>query len=256
MRTLTVLVSVVLHVALAAAVWRSGTKKRAARPTAVAVVEKIQKKAQVDRAEKAKKAREKKPEPKKAEATRPRRPAPPKLAAVTRPKPEPLPAPVEPVATPAPAAPAETGLELGNDGPGLPVGPATGSGTKSGAPGSGKPGRTPAKPVERVVRPRETGTEERCTEPPTKPLPLKRPNEIEYTQEARASGVEGRLVLRVTINPDGSVAKVEVLHSVNASLDAAAIAAIKTWTFEPAYRCGKPSTGGTYTLARRFELGD
>ncbi|HEX9103213.1 MAG TPA: energy transducer TonB, partial [Polyangia bacterium] len=44
--------------------------------------------------------------------------------------------------------------------------------------------------------------------------------------------------------------------SVDAALDAAAVAAVKTWTFKPAMRCGKPMSGGVFTLARRFELGD
>jgi len=49
---------------------------------------------------------------------------------------------------------------------------------------------------------------------------------------------------------------VQVQGSVDAALDAAAVAAVKTWTFKPAMRCGKAMAGGVFTLARRFELGD
>ena len=80
--------------------------------------------------------------------------------------------------------------------------------------------------------------------------------EIEYTDQARADGVEGKLKLRVTISATGEVTNVEVLAGVQASLDAAAIASVKQWRFKPAMRCGKPFAGGTFVIARTFELGD
>jgi TonB family protein len=58
-----------------------------------------------------------------------------------------------------------------------------------------------------------------------------------------------------TIAEDGTVGQVDVLSSVHPALDAAAVAAVKTWRFEPAQRCGKPAAA-TYRVARRFELGD
>src|SRR5581483_3420738 len=106
------------------------------------------------------------------------------------------------------------------------------------------------------IAPRDNPEEDNCTEAPSKPAPVQRATEIEYTQEARANGVEGRLVLKITVNADGSVASVDVVSSVDAALDAAAVAAVKTWVFKPAMRCGKPLGGATFTLARRFELGD
>ena len=62
--------------------------------------------------------------------------------------------------------------------------------------------------------------------------------------------------MRITVGADGSVTDVQVQGSVDAALDAAAVAAVKTWTFKPAMRCGKAMAGGVFTLARRFELGD
>lgn len=94
-----------------------------------------------------------------------------------------------------------------------------------------------------------------CSEPPSKPRPLERLVDIEYTPTARQRGVQGRLVLQAHVDMRGVVRRVEVLASVDAELDAAAVAAVKTWRFEPAKRCGVPMDGGTFTLARRFELG-
>jgi len=97
--------------------------------------------------------------------------------------------------------------------------------------------------------------EEHCTEEPSKPEPVFK-TEIEYTAAARAEGIEGKLKLKVVIGADGSVLSVQVLASVSPELDAAAVAAVKQWRFRPAMACGKPVAGGTYVLARRFELGD
>ena len=98
-------------------------------------------------------------------------------------------------------------------------------------------------------------TLEDCKEEATKPEPIFK-EEIAYPAQARADGVEGRLVLRLVIGADGSVAQVEVVSSVESALDAAAIVSAKKWRFKPAMRCGRPVAGGVYTLARRFELGD
>ena len=97
--------------------------------------------------------------------------------------------------------------------------------------------------------------EERCTEEPSKPEPVFK-TEIEYTAAARSEGIEGKLKLKIVVGADGSVMAVDVLASVSPELDAAAVAAVKQWRFRPAMACGKPVAGGTYVLARRFELGD
>ena len=97
--------------------------------------------------------------------------------------------------------------------------------------------------------------DERCTEEPSKPEPVFK-TEIEYTASARAEGIEGKLKLKITVGADGSVLNVQVLASVSPELDAAVVAAVKQWRFRPAMACGKPVAGGTYVLARRFELGD
>jgi len=86
--------------------------------------------------------------------------------------------------------------------------------------------------------------EERCTEEPSKPEPVFK------------TDIEGKLKLKIVVGADGSVMAVDVLASVSPELDAAAVAAVKQWRFRPAMACGKPVAGGTYVLARRFELGD
>ncbi len=192
----------------------------------------------------------------------PEKPKPKPKPAVPKPKVEPKaePAPLKnaPTHAPEPAPePVDTHVTMSNDtGPGIDVGPKKGEAQpKSTAP---KPQTSKEKPKEKVLGGTVKGNPEddNCTEAPSKPVPQTRPSEIEYTQEARANGVEGRLILRILVAADGSVADVQVQSSVDGALDAAAVAAVKTWTFKPAMRCGKPMAGGVYTLARRFELGD
>ncbi len=103
-------------------------------------------------------------------------------------------------------------------------------------------------------RRRDLSEEARCDEPPGKPEPTYRV-EIEFLAQARAEGVEGRLVLRVNVAPNGTVEKVEILSPVHPALDAAAVATVMQWRFRPAMACGRPAPG-VYTVARKFELGD
>ncbi len=61
--------------------------------------------------------------------------------------------------------------------------------------------------------------------------------------------------MRIHVAADGSVTQCEVLDGIDPALDAAVIAALKTWHFKPATRCGKP-VAGELMWAQRFELGD
>lgn len=60
----------------------------------------------------------------------------------------------------------------------------------------------------------------------------------EYPEGARVTGREGRVVLAVTVQADGSIGAVEVAGSSGEALDAAALAAIRQWSFAPATRDG------------------
>src|SRR5262249_33940282 len=179
----------------------------------------------------------------------------PKVVEAAPPPPEPAHA-VEHEA--APRAPM-VGLEWPTTGPGVDVGGTEVKGPKPGQQDALKP--TAVKKPTAVQKPHEAEPEHTagdgpapCTEDATKPEPIQK-TDIEYTEEARANGVEARLGLKITIDENGAVSDVAVASSVDPSLDAAAIAAVKQWRFKPSMKCGKP-VAGTYTLARRFELGD
>jgi protein TonB len=202
-------------------------------------------------------------EKKKEVKDKPKPPPPkPKVAKVERPRPEPKPvaapkAPVHeaPIAK-APVAPIAMDLAMSNedlgDGVAIPVARPAQAATPT------KVASMEAEPRRRRVHELGPGgpiAEQHCTEEPSKPEPVFK-TEIEYTAAARADGIEGKLKLKVTVGSDGSVVNVEILSSVSPELDAAAVAAVKRWRFKPSMACGKPVAGGTYVLARRFELGD
>jgi periplasmic protein TonB len=185
-----------------------------------------------------------------------------KPKAIVAPKPVAQAAPVPLKNAPAPVpetapAPVDTHLTMdSSDAPGIDVGPKPGDepAAKTNAP-SQKVDRNVKR--EKIAVPKGDNPEnDTCTEAPSKPAPLQRPSEIEYTTAARENGIEGRLVLTIVVGPDGSVLDVKVDKSVDPSLDAAAVAAVKTWTFKPAMRCGKPMGGGVFRIAKTFELGD
>jgi protein TonB len=186
----------------------------------------------------------------KVEKPKPPPPPPPEPPKVAKPPPKPAEAaPPSPAPTGHAAPVALSGLELSNDdGPGIALG--------------GPAPQVLAVPESRLHQQKTAAPKssiktalEDCKEEPTKPEPIFK-EEIAYPAQARADGVEGRLVLRLTIGADGSVTQVDVVSSVESALDAAAIASAKKWRFKPAMRCGKAVAGGVYTLARRFELGD
>lgn len=241
MRSRTVVISAIIHVAVFGLAFSISQGRARRRATAVAVVNGEKKKAET---------KKEPPKPKPMLASARKESVTPQVA------PKIAPSHVE---TPAPeAAPVDTGLEMSNDdGPGIALGGPAAPQKKGPAAPATTGEKKPVVKKEKVLAPKADNPEEdNCTEAPSKPVPVQRPNEIEYTQDARANGVEGRLVLRITVGADGSVLKVEVVSSVEPALDAAAIAAVKTWVFTPSTRCGKAMGGGTFTLARRFELGD
>ena len=61
----------------------------------------------------------------------------------------------------------------------------------------------------------------------------------EYPVEARAAGVEGTVVLYGLIGRDGKVREARVVRGLSPPLDAAALAAFRTWRFSPATQKGK-----------------
>ncbi len=244
-RGITVVVSVVVHGAIAIAALTASEAKHKHANTTVSV------------ADVEKKKKEEPPKPPPLPPPPPKAPpkAPPKVAKAPAPTPTPT-APPPPTSAEPPAAPQHIDTGYGNGdgtGPAIkknePPHPVEPPHPKPPPPHAAKPPKEIPKPPPPVD---ESG---KCTEPPGKPEPVRK-TEIEYTDEARASGVEGYLKLKVTVDASGNVTKVEVVQGVDPQLDAAAIATVKTWHFKPALACGKPVAGGTYIIGRKFELSD
>jgi TonB family protein len=66
--------------------------------------------------------------------------------------------------------------------------------------------------------------------------------EPEYTEGARAGGVQGTTVLSVDIGPDGLARNFEVIRSLEPGLDQKAIDAVQQWKFKPGTKDGQPVT--------------
>jgi protein TonB len=236
----TVVLSVLLHAGIAVAV--IGAAKRGP----------LRKTFSVQMTETAKK----KVAPPKPQAAKPQPPKPKPAAPAEAPKVAAAPKAAEVAAPKQTFEPVLTGIEMTNDdavgGVVIPVR----------APAAAAPVATKVasfEPEARRHRSHDLGPgpqlDQGCHDEPSKPEPVFK-TEIEYTHAARAEGIEGKLKLKLIVGADGSVVAVEVLSSVSPELDAAAVAAVRQWRFKPAMACGKAVSGGTYIIARRFELGD
>ena len=73
-----------------------------------------------------------------------------------------------------------------------------------------------------------------------------------YPEQARRLGWQGRVLLRIWINQQGSVTRVQVEESSGYSLlDAAAVTSVRTWRVQPAQRNGQ-AVAGSWLLPIRF----
>lgn len=61
-----------------------------------------------------------------------------------------------------------------------------------------------------------------------------------YTDEARRAGVQGTVLLSVTIDRDGRARNVQVERGLDPGLDQEAIKAVQQWRFKPAEQDGRP----------------
>ncbi len=61
-----------------------------------------------------------------------------------------------------------------------------------------------------------------------------------YPEEARKSRIQGIVKISAVIDPKGTVTKVEPIESPDPTLAAAAVDAVKKWTYKPATLRGKP----------------
>lgn len=111
----------------------------------------------------------------------------------------------------------------------------------------------PVAPVVEPVKPKILAARagsDHCTEPLIKARP-ERLAQPEYTKEARAAHVEGRVRLELTVDEQGNVKDVRILKGLGYGLDDAAVAAAKRIRFKPATLCGKIVTS-PFTLSMRF----
>jgi TonB family protein len=74
-----------------------------------------------------------------------------------------------------------------------------------------------------------------------------------YPGDAKKERIEGVVVVQTVIAKDGSIARTRVLKGAHPSLDAAAVAAIRGWRFEPALLDGEP-VAVHYNLTINFRL--
>ncbi len=73
----------------------------------------------------------------------------------------------------------------------------------------------------------------------TPPKPVYKPDPT-YVDKARREKINGVVVLAMIVTAEGKVRDVKVIKSLDPGLDKQAIAAVRTWKFEPATRAGKP----------------
>jgi protein TonB len=62
----------------------------------------------------------------------------------------------------------------------------------------------------------------------------------EYSDEARKAKYQGAVTLWVVVGPDGRVREARIARSLGMGLDEKALAAVRTWRFEPAYKDSVP----------------
>ena len=74
-----------------------------------------------------------------------------------------------------------------------------------------------------------------------------------YPPDAKAAKIQGTVVLRVVISAAGTPDDITVEESVDPSLDAAAVEAVRQWTFAPGVRKGEP-VAVEVTITINFQL--
>ena len=79
-------------------------------------------------------------------------------------------------------------------------------------------------------------------------------SKLQYPEIAKENGVQGRVTLQFTVNPDGSVSNVKVLRGVDSSLDKEAVRVV---SISPKWKPGKQRDRAvkvTYTFPVIFQL--
>lgn len=176
-------------------------------------------------------------------------PAPAQTHAVSKPAPHPVRAAAE-SSTPAPGSGAQApvadfGVSLsggvGAAGIAVPTGSAAGPGPEHKVKAAPPKALAPAK-----------HEDDACLEALVKPKPINVPQPV-YADRAREAGIAGKVRVELTVDESGQVVSARVIESLGYGLDEAALDAAKASRFEPATRCGKP-TSTTFVIGMRFSL--
>ena len=75
-----------------------------------------------------------------------------------------------------------------------------------------------------------------------------------YPPEAKAERVQGAVAVEATVTKEGRVAEARVKTGVDPRLDAAALEAVRQWTFEPARDKEGRAVAVLFTVTLRFAL--
>jgi len=155
------------------------------------------------------------------------------------------------------AAPTVTNLSMSNAG--LDIGPGIGLEGRAAKPAAAAPVKVASAISEARTRrtQEEAGSADApCEEQPTAPEAIVK-TAIDYTvyPQAQADGIEGKFKARISVGVDGEVSRVEVVTSIDPAFDAAIVAALQRWRFKPSMACGKP-VAGVIPFKAQFELGD
>lgn len=62
----------------------------------------------------------------------------------------------------------------------------------------------------------------------------------DYTEEAKAAGIDGTVLLSVVVGADGQARAITVVRALDAGLDLKAIEAVEKWHFQPGTKDGEP----------------
>lgn len=176
------------------------------------------------------------PEPPRPPPPKPMKRPPVKVAEVSRPTPPPeTPAPPPPNQPPAPepAKPAP-----------LVVGISMSSTTSAGSFAAPVGNTTYGKTEERASAPEEVKS---YSAPRYVPIyqvdsepELLHEEKVPVPEEARRAGVEGTVLLSITVDPEGKVVKAKVLRGPGYGMNEAALGAIRRFKFKPATKGGEP----------------
>jgi periplasmic protein TonB len=75
-----------------------------------------------------------------------------------------------------------------------------------------------------------------------------------YSEEARKSKLQGKLLLRVLVGPDGRAQRIQIIQGLGLGLDERAVEAIHLWKFSPARDAAKNPVPSWVTIETRFQL--